>query len=55
MVSLGLDWANGMKLYDIFNNDRYKGDSGAEKIDETIDLLQQTISFNIPLLLKPII
>jgi len=54
MVSLGLDWANGMKLYDIFNNDRYKGDSGAEKIDETIELLQQTISFNIPLLLKPI-
>ena len=54
LVSLGLDWANGMKLYDIFNNDRYKGDSGAEKIDETIELLQQTISFNIPLLLKPI-
>ena len=54
MVSLGLDWANGIKLYDIFNNDRYKGDSGAEKIDETIELLQQTISFNLPLLLKPI-
>lgn len=54
MVSLGLYWANGKKLYDIFNNDRYKGDSGAEKIDETIELLQQTISFNLPLLLKPI-
>lgn len=54
MVSLGLDWAKGMKLYNIFNNNRYKGDSGAEKIDETIELLQQTISFNIPLLLKPI-
>ena len=54
MVSLGLHWANGIKLYDIFNNDRYKGDSGAEKIDETIELLQQTISFNLPLLLKPI-
>lgn len=54
MVSLGLQWANGKKLYDIFNNDRYKGDSGAERIDETIELLQQTISFNLPLLLKPI-
>lgn len=54
MVSLGLHWANGIKLYDIFNNDRYKGDSGAEKIDETIELLQKTISFNLPLLLKPI-
>ena len=54
MVSLGLHWANGMKLYDIFNNDRYKGGSDAEKIDETIELLQQTISFNLPLLLKPI-
>lgn len=54
MVSLGLQWANGIKLYDIFNNDRYKRDSGAEKIDETIELLQQTISFNLPLLLKPI-
>lgn len=54
MVSLGLDWANGIKLYNIFDNDRYKGDRGAEKIDETIELLQQTISFNLPLLLKPI-
>ena len=54
MVSLGLDWAKGIKLYDIFNKDRYKGDSGAEKIDEIIELLQQTISFNLPLLLKPI-
>lgn len=54
MVSLGLDWAKGIKLYNIFNNDRYKGDIGAEKIDETIELLQQTISFNLPLLLKPI-
>lgn len=54
MVSLGLQWANGKKLCEIFQNDRYKGDEGSEKIDETIELLQQTISFNLPLLLKPI-
>lgn len=54
MVLLGLQWANGTKLCKIFQNDRYKGDGGSEKIDETIELLQQIISFNLPLLLKPI-
>lgn len=54
MLSLGIQWSKGIKLYDIFNDDRYKGDRGTEKIDETIELLQQTISFYLPLLLKPI-
>lgn len=36
------------------NNSRYDGDEGADNIDNTIELLQNTISFNLPLLLKPL-
>lgn len=42
------------KLKDILNDSRYEGEDGADNIDETIELLQNTISFSIPLLLKPI-
>ena len=54
MVALGIKWAKGVKLYDILNNSRYDGDNGMDNIEETIELLQNIISFNIPMLLKPI-
>ena len=54
MISLSLQWANGEKLCDILNVPRYDGEEGIENIDETIELLQNTISFKLPLLLKPI-
>lgn len=54
MVGLGMQWANGEKLHDILNGNRYDGEEGMDNIDDTIELLQNTISFNIPLLLKPI-
>lgn len=54
MIGLSLQWSNGEKLCDILNVPRYDGEEGTENIDETIELLQNTISFNLPLLLKPI-
>ena len=54
MVSLSLQWASGKKLCEILQQDIYKGSEGSDKIDETIELLQNTISFNLPLLLKPL-
>lgn len=54
MVGLSLQWANGKKLHEILNVSIYDGEEGMDKIDDTIELLQNTISFSIPLLLKPI-
>ena len=54
MSELSLQWANGKALCEILNNSRYDGDEGADNIDNTIELLQNTISFNLPLLLKPL-
>lgn len=54
MVTLGIEWSMGEKLHDILNDSRYDGEEGVERIDDTIELLQQTISFSMPMLLKPI-
>lgn len=54
MVTLSLQWSKGEKLCDILNVSRYEGEEGMDNIDDTIKLLQNTISFNLPLLLKPI-
>lgn len=54
MVGLSLKWANGEKLSEILNDSRYDGEDGMDNIDNTIELLQNTISFSLPLLLRPI-
>lgn len=54
MSGLSLQWANGKALCEILSDTRYDGDEGADNIDNTIELLQNTISFNLPLLLKPL-
>lgn len=54
MVGLSLQWSKGDKLCDILKESRYDGDEGMDNIDDTIELLQNVISFNLPLLLKPI-
>lgn len=54
MTGLCMNWCQEKKLKDILNDSRYEGEDGADNIDETIELLQNTISFSIPLLLKPI-
>ena len=54
LLGLCMNWANEDKLCEILSGSRYDGENGADNIDETIDLLQTVVSFNIPLLLKPI-
>lgn len=49
-----MDWSCEKPLSEILSGDRYKGDDATEKIDDMIDLLQKCVSFNVPLLLKPI-
>lgn len=56
MVMQCKKWARGVELKQILGGDYYNLRDGKDedKIDATIDLLQSTISFKIPLLLKPI-
>ena len=41
-------------LSEILSGERYSGEDVTENIDNMIDTLQKIVSFNIPLLLKPI-
>ena len=49
-----IDWACEKPLSEILVGDRYQGENGSENIDETIELLENIVSFNVPILLKPI-
>ena len=49
-----MDWSCEKTLSEILSGDRYSGDDATEKIDDMIKILQNVVSFYIPLLLKPI-
>ena len=51
MVNKSIEWSSGKKLKEMLN-EKYYDDN--QKIEETIQLLQNTISFDLPNLLKPI-
>ena len=48
-----MKWSQEVSLHEILQEDKYSGDNGAEEIEKTIQILQNVVSFNIPLLLKP--
>jgi len=50
-----IKWASEKPLSELLAGDYYSGEEAAEHIENTIKLLQVTISFNVPLLIKPII
>lgn len=54
LVDLCMKWATEVPLHDILSEERYSGEDGADEIERTIQLLQKTVSFDVPLLLKPI-
>lgn len=54
LLTLCMKWSKENALKDILNDKRYEGEEGCDNIDETIELLENTISFGIPLLLKPV-
>ncbi len=54
LVDLCMKWAKEMPLHDILLGDRYLNEKGADEIEKTIQILQKTVSFDVPLMLKPI-
>lgn len=50
-----IKWSSAKALREILSEDFYSGDEAAEKIENTIRLLQDTVSYNIPLLIKPLV
>ncbi len=54
LCSACMDWSCEKPLSEILSGDRYAGDDATENIDKMINLLQQYVSFNVPLLLKPV-
>lgn len=53
LINLCMKWSQEVSLHEILNEDKYSGDNGAEEIENTIQILQNVVSFNVPLLLKP--
>lgn len=54
LINLCMKWSQEVSLHEILQEDKYSGDNGAEEIENTIQILQNIVSFNIPLLLKPL-
>lgn len=54
MCDDAIKWAKGIKLCDLLNRKYYEGEGGMDRIDNAIDMLERTISYKLPLLLKPI-
>lgn len=51
LVNLCMQWSKEVSLFQILNNNMY---DDPDEIDRTIEILQNTVSFHVPLLLKPI-
>jgi hypothetical protein len=54
MCDDAIKWAKGIKLCDLLKRKYYEGKDGMDHIDNTINMLEQTVSYKLPLLLKPI-
>ena len=54
LVNLCMLWAKETSLYDILEKGRYNDESISDEIEDTIEILQNTVSYRVPLLLKPI-
>lgn len=53
LINLCMKWSQEVSLHDILQDDKYSGENGADEIEKTIQILQNVVSFNMPLLLKP--
>lgn len=54
LIDLCMKWSKEITLYKILLDKKYEGDNGADEIENTIYVLQNVVSFHVPLLLKPI-
>ena len=50
-----INWSNETSLAEILADDYYSGEEAADRIENTIKLLQDTVSYSVPLLIKPVI
>ena len=55
LCSICIKWAKEIPLRDILSGSYFTGDEATEHIESTIQILQQTVSFDIPILIKPLI
>ena len=55
LCSYCIQWSSEKKLSEILAHDYFTGEDATEHIDSIIQLLQETVSFGVPLLIKPII
>lgn len=54
LIDLCMKWSKEITLYEILSDKKYEEDNGADEIENTIYVLQNVVSFHVPLLLKPI-
>lgn len=54
LCGLCMQWAQEKTLADILSKRKYAEDKIADEIEDTIEILQNTVSYKVPLLLKPI-
>ena len=55
LCSICIKWSSETPLSEILSGQYYEGENGAENIEKMIKLLQETVSFNVPMLIKPLI
>lgn len=55
LCSICIKWSSEKTLHEILSEDYYNGNDAADRIENTIQLLQDTISYNVPLLIKPLV
>ncbi len=54
LIKRSFQWATNVPLKEILSEPYYDGEEGADRIEDTIELLQNVVSYNLPLLLKPL-
>lgn len=55
LCSTCIKWSSEVPLSQLLSGEYYTGDDAGEHIENTIKLLQDTVSFSVPLLIKPVI
>lgn len=55
LCSICIKWSSETPLSEILSSKYFTGENSPDRIEHTIKLLQETVSFSIPLLIKPVI
>lgn len=54
LCSYAMQWAQEERLSSMFSTEYFQGEEATDRIEDIIELLQNTVSYNLTLLLKPI-